>query len=131
MKNVTIQYHPGRLNSSADALSRSLNRVDTSDQEEPQVALFITEYSPDISTLFRSDPIDTEPESFGEEQRKGPELSEIIHFIQTEELPQEEKRARKIALQSSLFTVADDTLYYVDSKQKHLKRVAVPTHLKE
>ena len=79
--------------------------------------------SPDIFTLLQSDPInDTEPESFGEEQRKYPKLSETITSY---------KMKRKIALQSSLFTSEDNTLYYVDSKQKHLKRLAHPTHLKD
>ena len=69
-----------------------------------------TEYSPHISTLLQSDPVDTEPESFGEEQQKDPELLAIIHFKLNEEFPQEEKWSWKIALQSSLFTFADDTL---------------------
>ena len=34
-------------------------------------------------------------------------------------------------LQSSLFTIDNDMLYYVDPKQKHQKRVAVPKHLQE
>ena len=71
------------INSIADALSRSAN---TSDRLKS-----LSEYSPDISTILQSDPIDTEAESFGEEQRKHRELSEILHCIQTEELPQTEK----------------------------------------
>ena len=87
--------------------------------------------TPDIATLLNSNPANLVTESFADEQRKDPDLLEIINFIQKEELPHEEKRARKIAVQASLFTMEDDMLCYVDPKQKHQKRVAVPRHLQE
>ena len=41
--------------------------------------------------------------SFSEEQRKDPKILEIIRFLEKEELPQEEERARRVALQKSSF----------------------------
>ena len=43
----------------------------------------------------------------------------------------EEKTARRIALQKSQFTMQGNILYYLDHKQGHHKRVAVPAHLQE
>jgi len=56
---------------------------------------------------------------------------EVIPFLETGELPKEDKRARQIALQQSLFVLQDGVLYYSDPKQKHRLRVVVPTHLRE
>ncbi len=52
-------------------------------------------------------------------------------FKQEEELPYEQKRARKINLQASLFTLEEGILYYVDPKQKHQQTVVVPHDLRE
>ena len=67
--------------------------------------------------------------SFAEEQRRDPEVAEIIKFLETGELPLEEKRARVIALQKSLFVLKEGILYYADTKQEHRLRVVVPGHL--
>ena len=58
-------------------------------------------------------------------------MLEIFDFLQKGELPSEERRARKIALQVSLFTIDDEMLYYVDPKQKQQRRVVVPRHRHE
>ena len=71
------------------------------------------------------------PTSFREEQWKDPQLREIIHFLDTDELPADDKQARKIAVQQSMFTVVDDVLYYIDPKRDHQKRIAVPKQLRE
>ena len=48
-----------------------------------------------------------------------------------EKLPSDDKKAQKIALQSSNFTIEDEVLYFLDSKHKHRKRAVVPSHLRE
>ena len=52
-------------------------------------------------------------------------------FLEKGELPLNEKRARRIALQASLFTLVDGVLFYLDPKQEHWKRAVVPSHLRE
>ena len=59
------------------------------------------------------------------------DLKEIIEFLEMEQLPYDHKTARKITLQESLFTIDDQVLYYIDPKQKHQKRVVVPSHLQK
>ena len=136
-KSVEIRYRPGRQNSSADALSRSPQTPSPTTgfgQEELQVATISTDVSdpvPDIHTLLNKDPTYIKLDSFANEQRKDPTLKEIVIFLEKEELPLEQKRARKIALQASLFTIEDQILFYIDPKQQHRKRVVVPKHLQE
>ena len=104
VRNVKIQYCPGCLNSSADALShspQSSSADESANQDDPRVATVTTTTlgsAPDIATLLSADPANLVPGNFADEQRKDPDLLEIINFIQKEELPREEKRARKIAL---------------------------------
>ncbi len=51
-------------------------------------------------------------------------------FLVKTELPLDDRQARRITLQSSLFSLVDDTLYYLDPKQEHRKRVVVPRQLR-
>ena len=43
----------------------------------------------------------------------------IIYFLETEELPADHKRARKVALQALSFVLDNGVLYYIDPKQGH------------
>ena len=56
-------------------------------------------------------------------------MCEILHFLRTGELPEEEKRARKVALQAPLFTLEEAGLFYLDPEREHRKRVVVPSQL--
>lgn len=134
VKEVHIIYRSGKLNASADALSRSPQAPAPSEgigEEEVQVAAItaLENTEIDIDALLSSDPCPVISESFASEQRKDPQVQEIIHFLEREELPLEPKRARKIALQASSFVLKDGMLFYLDPKQKHRKRAVVPTHL--
>jgi hypothetical protein len=70
------------------------------------------------------------PHSFVREQQKDEKIILVILFLETEKLPSDDKKARKIALQSSNFTIEDGVLY-LSSKHKHRKRAVVPSHLRE
>lgn len=65
------------------------------------------------------------------EQAKDPEVQQLIAFIERGRLPPEENKARKMALQRSLFTVVEGVLYYVDPKRNNRKRAVVPQHLQK
>ena len=39
--------------------------------------------------------------------------------------------ARKVILQSSLYTVIDGTLYYIDPKSEGERKIVVPNHLRK
>lgn len=70
-------------------------------------------------------------EPFAIEQRKDPNVKEIIDFLEHGVLPENNNRARKIALQESLYAVIKKILYFIDPKHKNQKRAVVPKHLQQ
>ena len=69
-------------------------------------------------------------ESFSSEQRNDPEVKELIVFLEDGTLPTDDVKARKLALQESLFTVTDGILYFLDPKHGNRKRAVVPKQLR-
>ena len=67
---------------------------------------------------------------FGTEQQRDEELRDIVRFLRDGSLPDDNKAAKKISCQSSCFAIVDEILYFVDPKQDHRKRCAVPRHLR-
>ena len=135
VRDVRIIFRAGKLNLSADALSRSPQAGPPEEgiaEEEVQVAVVHDDEVGDhtVESLLCAPPCNGTPRSFAEEQAKDPELQEIVLFLRVGELPPVEKRARQIALQASLFTLEGDVLFYIDPKQDHCKRVVVLQHLR-
>ena len=125
VKEVKIVYRSGKTNQNADALSRcpvGQAPVTGPGQGDVQVSAVIS----DIPTLLDSEPVGTVAETFGAEQQKDDQLCQVIHFLNTGQLPTDETRARKIALQAPLFAIVDGTLMFIDKDQK---RAVVPSHL--
>ena len=77
------------------------------------------------------DPGQSVPSELALDQRKDPALAQIIAFMENDELPAEEKRAKAVVAQASVLTLVDDILYYVDSKQGNKRRIVVPEHLRK
>lgn len=53
----------------------------------------------------------------GQRQRNDPDLCQIIHLLETGTLPQDEKKARELALSRSQYLLKDDVLFYVGKEQ--------------
>ena len=140
LKDIHIVYRPGRLNATADTLSRSPHSESPAIGEGEHETQVPAVQSTDLDEDSRADRIEDlliEPPrtmigtSFEEEQMKDPAVAEVITFLETEQLPREDKRARRIALQKSLFVREKGMLFYADPKQEHRLRVVVPSHLRE
>ena len=69
--------------------------------------------------------------SLAVEQAKDPVVRELMEFVQQGWLPQDDDRARKMALQQSLFTVVYGVLYFLDPKRGNCKRAAVPKDVQQ
>ena len=54
-------------------------------------------------------------DSLGKQQRKDPYLKQIISYLQTGELPREERQARELVLGKSQFTMDDKILYRMEA----------------
>ena len=122
---MKIVYRSGKTNQNADALSRcpvGQAPVAGPGQGDVQVSAVIS----DILTLLDSEPVGDQgavDNTFGTEQQKDDQLCQVIHFLNTGQLPTDETRARKIALQAPLFAIVDGTLMFIDPKNKdHLFR---------
>ena len=136
VREVKIQYRPGKLNASADALSRSPQEPAPETglvDDEAQVAVIGGggDTTMDIGDLLRSDPVATKQTSFETEQRKDTKVMEVINFLENGDLPDDEKQARKLALQEHTYVMIDGVLYHLDSKREHHKQVVVPQHLQK
>ena len=132
VKEVKIVYRSGKTNLNADALSRipvGPAPVEGPGQNEAQVSAVSSDEN--IESLLDSEPPEIVPDSFRNEQQKDEQLREIIQFLETGELPHDETRARKIALQQPLFVMGDNILMFVDTKHKRQRRVVVPEHLRQ
>ncbi len=148
VKKVTILYRSGKQNTKADALSRSPHLpapLEGVSQSEVQVATITVLNDPthsaeenldpsqiDISRLLVSEGIGLCPTGshFGDEQCRDPDLHEIITFLEHQQLPEEDRRAKKVAAQAFQFTLLDGILFYVNPKD-NTRRAAVPEHLRE
>ena len=146
VQSVDIVHRSGKENANADALSRQpQNRtvLPEATDIEYQVSSVTAETLPttgqeattqEISQLLES-PTENEelqeqtPSSFHEEQVKDSQVKEMMEFLTRGALPPDDVRARKIALQASLFTLIDKVLYFVDKSGG--KRIVVPQHLKQ
>ena len=65
-------------------------------------------------------------DSLAAQQAQDPEIAELIAFLKHGQLPDDNTRPRKMAMQQSLFAIVDNVLYYIDRKRGNRKRAAVP-----
>ena len=137
MKEVIVKYRAGKENCNADALSRCpQGEAPTEMDEEVQVAVVtgMEDKTTDVSELLRLPPSDSQapdPVFLAAEQRKDPQLLEMITYLERDELPAEDKHARKLTSHAHLFTLENQILYFMDTKHHHRKRAAVPAQLRE
>lgn len=133
VKHVQIIHRSGKANTNADALSRnplprSPDASETISEGEIQVAAV---RSQNISTLLTDAPArQTEASSFATEQRKDVQLLQLMQFLETGQLPEDGNLAKKVAGQDTQFILVDQTLYFLDPRRNHKKRIVVPTQLR-
>ena len=116
--DIEICYRPGQKNSNADALSRS--PLDCADNScEGQV------------TTVSANPENPPSTEMTVLQREDPDLQMIFSYLEKKKLPSDEKKARKLVLESDRYTILDGVLHYVDNSRGNRLRVAAPSAICE
>ena len=100
--NLTIKHRSGHSNVNADTLSRAplLDREDTTEPDGVIAAL--------------NPPTDSDHCALSAAQREDSNLAEIIVYLETGVLPEDEGRARTLVLSSSQYVLEDEVLYRVE-----------------
>lgn len=98
--------------------------------EELEFAVFQVEG--EVTSLLVADApmTDAVVTDIGREQRKDSKLLEMISYLESGNLPEEDKRAREIVIRAEQFTILNDILYLVDAKRRQPERSVVPEQLK-
>ena len=117
--DLEICYRPGRTNSNADALSRSPVEEAT-DHYEREVA--------SVSASSKSEQSSTEIAML---QHADPNFQPILAYLEKKELPTDEKKARRLVIESDRFTIIEGVLYLIDSSRSHRLRIAAPSTIQE
>ena len=122
--DLKIQYRAGKKNSNADALSRyPMHKEESPTMSSCQPFAVVAATSPPkVPTKDGETPL-------SELQRQDRNLCEIIDYQKTGTLPQDEKRAREMALTKSQYTLLDGVLYRVES-DKTLRIIPPESHRK-
>ena len=135
IRKLNIKYRPGKENSNADVLSRCPH-LPAPDGDSVDSGVLIAEIqttdSITISSLLKDKLPNSDPcQSFILEQKRDTELKPLIDYIMAGKLPEDDTDARKVILQSSLYTVIDGALYYIDPKSEGERKIVVPNHLRK
>ena len=95
-------------------------------EEEVQVAVIDVSQVPatgdtcrtDISSLLLANPVSEDTLSkLSVEQKKDLSLQEIFEYLEQEKLPNDVRRAQKIAAQAPSFVITKNILYLIDSNR--------------
>ena len=131
MRSVSIVYRAGRENTLADTLSRSpcdsLPAVCATEGEAQVSSVKVV----DIGSLLCTELVAGSSSDFSTEQRKDPNLRTIIEFLEDDRLPEDPVLAGKIAAQEPQLSLVGNVLHFIDHRQGHQERVALPSHLRE
>ena len=111
--DLHIHYRAGKTNANADCLSRHPVPDDPCASDDPFVEIAAIDVSEETNGI--DDPALGAPEpTLQDLQREDSDLREVIDFLETGILPQEENRAREISLTQSQYQLIDGVLHHLE-----------------
>ena len=122
--DLDILYRPGNQNAHADALSRSPVSLQTETIQQ------VSRAPDDSCEPAREDQEDTPSNTLngtiGSLQREDPELLPLLRYLESGELPTDEKLAKRLVLRGPQFSLVNGVLYFIDARLGHRQRLVVP-----
>ena len=117
VESVHIVYRAGKENTNADALSRNPVSLPPKENVDSGAQVAIVDSTDITIEELLAAPPDSPDRTLdlAEEQRKDREILEIIAFLESGSLPEDEQKARKIVIQEPSFALVDGILYFLDS----------------
>ena len=119
--DIELQYQPGRKHSNADALSRAPVHPPEESADSVQITLITAD----------STPADQSKTEMAELQDADVNLQPILRYLEAGELPADDKKDRKLVLESSRFSIINGVLYYVDSSRQNRPRIITPSTIQD
>ena len=125
--NLQIEHRSGKSNVNADALSRNPAPTD-SENLSPTTG---SENQSSTQDGTDEEKADVEKcHDIGAKQRKDPQLSSLISFLEKGELPDDHKLAKRIAVEHSQYDLIDDILHHENPINPGCWRQVVPPALR-
>ena len=91
-----------------------------------------SEESDTIDSFLRASPVESSStDNFAKEQLKDQNIKILKDYLEKGMLPEDKHLTNKVIAQAPLFTLADQILHFIDTKQNNLRRVVVPHHLRQ
>ena len=122
--DLDIRHQAGKGNLVADALSRNPVSKDSSSDSSGQVLQMDSE--PPIATKTADANLQSQDSEIGQLQRKDEEFAPIFRYLEDGILPDDEHKAKKLALEKSRFDVIEGVLYYENPDMPGCWKIAVP-----
>ena len=121
--DLHIHHRSGKKNTNADALSRYPVLSTESTSSTHQALEVVAATNPSWESAKGGEP------TLSTMQRADPQLAPIVEYLENGELPEDDERARELALTKSQYTIVDSVLYRVESDKT--LRVIPPTSQRE
>ena len=122
--DLTIKHHAGKRNGNADALSRVLE--DSTAEMSSTVLTVLAQDDLTAATQSFSPEMQEQLRDIQQQQQRDPELLPLINYLRSGELPEEEKAARKIVMESANYDLMDGILYFQYPAAPHRLCIVVP-----
>ena len=122
--DLTIRYRPGHTMQPADCLSRLFsddNAIESDANSREKVPIVIA----------RLQLTNEETDEMCKAQRAESEISDMIEYLQTKTLPENDKYAKVIVYKSVYFSMMDNHLYFVDDKSGYTRLVLPEKYRRE